>query len=237
MQTGTVPDIVTFAPLTGEGDPMFTGIVEKTTTVVRLTASGAERTLTIVNPFGSEVRRGDSIAVDGVCLTVAEQSAKHLTFFVSAETVKKTRAASYRPGQTVNLERALVLGGRLDGHLVTGHVDTVGRIAATRKIGDGIEAVIHVPPQFKKLLVEHGSLAVNGVSLTIARLEDDRVTVSLVPETLRRTSFGTALSVGDTVNVEFDIIGKYVARFLAPRTGGEPLRVLLAQWQEKGRQP
>ncbi len=237
MQTVAVPDIVTFAPLTGAGDPMFTGIVEKTTAVVRLTASGAERTLTIVNPFGGEARCGDSIAVDGVCLTVAERSAKHLSFFVSAETVKKTRAAAYRAGQTVNLERALILGGRLDGHLVTGHVDTVGRIATVRKIGDGVEVAIHVPPQFKPLLVEQGSLAVNGVSLTIARLEGDRVMVSLVPETLRRTAFGTALSVGDTVNLEFDIIGKYVARLLAPRTGDEPLRALLAQWQEKGERP
>ncbi len=209
---------------------MFTGIIEKKSEIVRLTASGPERTLTIANPFGGEPQCGDSIAVDGVCLTVAERSAKHLSFFMSAETVKKTRAAGYQPGQKVNLARALIWGGRLDGHLVTGHVDTVGRIAAVKKVGKGIEATIHVPSQFRPLLVEQGSLAVNGVSLTIARLEGDRVTVSLIPETLARTTFGEALAVGDTVNLEFDIIGKYVARLLAPRTNDETLRALLAQW-------
>ncbi len=217
----------------GGGDTLFSGIIEKTAAVTRLTASGAERMLTIGNPFGGEAQCGDSIAVDGVCLTVTERSAQHLSFFVSAETVKKTRAAAYKPGQIVNLERALVFGGRLDGHLVTGHVDTVGRIAAVRKIGDGVEVSIHVPPHFKMLLVEQGSLAVNGVSLTVARLEGDRVTVSLVPETLKRTSFESALSVGETVNLEFDIIGKYVLRLLGPRTKDESLRALLAQWEKK----
>jgi len=209
---------------------VFTGIIEKTGEVEKLTASGPERTLTLKNPFGAEVKSGDSIAIDGACLTVSERDAKRLTFFISAETVKKTIAAAYRPGQTVNLERALILGGRLDGHLVTGHVDTVARIAAVKKIGMGVEATVHVPAQFRPLLVEQGSVAVNGISLTVARLQGDRFTVSLIPETLKRTAFSAGLAVGDAVNLEFDILGKYAARLLAPRSRDESLHDLLAQW-------
>jgi len=209
---------------------MFSGIIEKTAEIRQITTSGLERVLTVSNPFGGEVQCGDSIAVDGVCLTVTERSAKHLVFFVSAVTVKKTIAAAYHSGQIVNLERALVWGGRLNGHLVTGHIDTTARVASVQKVGMGIEATIHIPSHFRMLLVDQGSVAVNGISLTVARLHGDRFTVSLVPETLKRTSFSKGVSVGDSVNIEFDILGKYAARLLAPQIRDESLRVMLSQW-------
>jgi len=206
---------------------MFTGIIEKTGEVARLTATGPERTLTLKNPFGSDLKTGDSIAVDGVCLTVTAFDAKNMSFFVSAETVKKSIAATYKPGTAVNLERALLFGGRLDGHIVTGHVDTVSRIAAVKKIGAGIELAVTIPPEFAHLTVDRGSIAVNGISLTIAELRGGTAVVSLIPETLARTSFAAGVKAGDTVNLEFDLLGKYAARLLSPQLRDEKLRALI----------
>ena len=206
---------------------MFTGIIEKTGKVARLTASGPERTLTIENPFGDDLKTGDSIAVDGVCLTVSAFDRERASFFVSAETVKKTLAAHYRPGRTVNLERALAFGGRLDGHIVTGHVDTVSRIAAVKKVGAGIEIVVAIPRECAHLVVDRGSIAVNGISLTIAELRGDEAVVSLIPETLSRTAFAGGVAAGDAVNIEFDILGKYAARLLAPHLRDDKLRALI----------
>lgn len=206
---------------------MFTGIIEKTGEVVRLTASGSERTLMLTNPFGSDLKTGDSIAVDGVCLTVTAFDAKQMSFFISVETVKKTVAATYKPGRRVNLERALAFGGRLDGHIVTGHVDTVSRIAAVKKVGAGIEIAVAIPPEFGHLVVDRGSIAVNGISLTVAALRGGTAVVSLIPETLVRTSFAAGVKAGDTVNLEFDILGKYAARLLAPHLRDDKLRALI----------
>lgn len=206
---------------------MFTGIIEKTGEVVRLTAAGAERTLTVRNPFGDELKTGDSIAVDGVCLTVTALDAKQMSFFISAETVKKTVAAAYQPGRRINLERALAFGGRLDGHIVTGHVDTVSRIAAVKKVGAGIEIAVAIPDAFGHLVVDRGSIAVNGISLTVAALRGGTAVVSLIPETLFRTAFAGGVAAGDTVNIEFDILGKYAARLLAPHLRDDKLRALI----------
>lgn len=206
---------------------MFTGIIEKTGEVVRLTAAGAERTLTVRNPFGDELKTGDSIAVDGVCLTVTALDAKQMSFFISAETVKKTVAAAYQPGRRINLERALAFGGRLDGHIVTGHVDTVSRIAAVKKVGAGIEIAVAIPDAFGHLVVDRGSIAVNGISLTVAALRGGTAVVSLIPETLSRTAFAGGVAAGDTVNIEYDILGKYAARLLAPHLRDDKLRALI----------
>lgn len=206
---------------------MFTGIIEKTGEVVRLTAAGAERTLTVRNPFGDELKTGDSVAVDGVCLTVTALDAKQMSFFISAETVKKSIAATYQPGTVVNLERALAFGGRLDGHIVTGHVDTVSRIAAVKKVGAGIEIAVAIPDAFGHLVVDRGSIAVNGISLTMAALRGATAVVSLIPETLSRTAFAGGVAAGDAVNIEFDILGKYAARLLAPHLRDDKLRALI----------
>jgi len=206
---------------------MFTGIIEKTGKVERLTASGPERTLTLDNPFGNDIKSGDSIAVDGVCLTVTAFDAKSMSFFILVETVKKTLAAHYKPGRSVNLERALAFGGRLDGHIVTGHVDTVSRIASVKKVGAGVELAVTIPPEFGHLTVDRGSIAVNGISLTIAEMRSEAAVVSLIPETQARTSFADGVKAGDAVNLEFDILGKYAARLLAPHLRDDKLRALI----------
>ncbi len=206
---------------------MFTGIIEKTGKVARLTASGPERTLTLDNPFGNDIASGDSIAVDGACLTVTAFDAKQMSFFISAETVKKTLAANYKPGRSVNLERALAFGGRLDGHIVTGHVDAVSRVASVKKVGAGVEIAVAIPEAFGHLTVDRGSIAVNGISLTIAELRGDTAVVSLIPETLSRTAFAGGVTAGDAVNLEFDILGKYAARLLAPHLRDDRLRSLI----------
>jgi riboflavin synthase len=206
---------------------MFTGIIEEVAGVARLSGAGPERTLIVKNPFGNDIKRGDSIAVDGTCLTVTGLDAQTMSFFISAETVKKSIAAHYRAGTRVNLERALLLGGRLDGHLVTGHVDTVSQIASVKKVGAGIAVEIAIPAHFSPLMIERGSLAVNGISLTIAALHGDRALLSIIPETLKRTAFADEMKSGQAVNLEFDILGKYAARLLGPQLRDGKLRTLI----------
>jgi len=193
---------------------MFTGIIEKTGVVRASRNSGNELELKLGNPFGDEVKTGDSIAIDGTCLTVETISAQELSFFVSAETVKKSIVRSYRPGTLVNLERAMRADGRFDGHIVQGHVDTTGRIEKMSTVASGVEITIQFSSEFRNYLVEKGSVSVNGVSLTAYDVKDDRFSISMIPETLKRTTFHTFLKQGSEVNIEFDILGKYVARII-----------------------
>jgi riboflavin synthase len=190
---------------------MFTGIVENTAKVIRLTGSGNEYRLTIENPFGTVLSVGDSVSVDGVCLTVEKFSEKEMEFFVSSATVSKTLASAYSAGSIVNLERAMRADGRFDGHIVQGHVDTTGTVASVERIGKGVEISFLVDSKFRHLVVERGSVAVNGISLTCAEVSGETFKISMIPETLHRTTFSNVPSVGRKVNIEFDIIGKYVA--------------------------
>jgi riboflavin synthase len=187
---------------------MFTGIVEELGSV--LTFDGARlsvgcRTVTEESPIGS------SIAVNGTCLTVVARSDDCLTFELSTETVVRTSLARLRPGDGVNLERPVTLVTRLGGHLVQGHVDGVGRIVDLRPDGDGAELVVTVPDGMSRYVVEKGSIALDGVSLTVAAIEGDEVRIALIPHTLAATTLGAARR-GDPVNVEIDVIAKYVER-------------------------
>ena len=191
---------------------MFTGIVENVSEILKIEKKGSECRLTLKNGFGNEIKNGDSIAVDGVCLTVESFSAEKITFFVSKSTLEKTIAGNYSVGTLVNLERAMPANGRFDGHIVSGHVDSCGRISEIKKIGEGTEIKIVFDRNFVNFVVPRGSITVNGVSLTIAELIGNTLKISLIPETLSRTSFAKNMKSGASVNLEFDILGKYAAK-------------------------
>ena len=206
---------------------MFTGIIEKTAVVRTVRNSGKELELKIENPFGSEVKTGDSVAIDGTCLTVVTITDEELSFFVSSETAKKSAVKSYRPGTVVNLERAMRADGRFDGHIVQGHVDTTGRIEKMRGVAEGVEITVRFDGRYRNSVVEKGSVSINGVSLTAFDVKDDRLTISMIPETLKRTTFSSFLKQGSEVNIEFDILGKYVARIMENGSKESNLQSLL----------
>jgi riboflavin synthase len=200
---------------------MFTGIVEELGTVERIEQQSdavrlTVRTTTVLEDTGL----GDSISVNGCCLTVAERTEHTWTADVMAETLAKTGLGDLRPGDRVNLERAVTAGARLGGHLVQGHVDTVGHVVR-REAGEHWDVVtIAMPRELAPYLVDKGSVTVDGVSLTVVEARTESFTVSLIPETLRRTTLGFR-EPGDRVNLEVDVIGKYVARQLELRATGE----------------
>lgn len=193
---------------------MFTGIIEAVSAITKIEKRGSECRINIKNPFGNEIKNGDSIAIDGVCLTVESFTDSEVSFFVSKSTLEKTIAARYTQGSVVNLERAMAMNGRFDGHIVQGHVDSCGKVAEVKKIGDGIEIKIIFDQKFADLTVPRGSVTVNGVSLTIAELDRNSFKISLIPETIKRTAFAETLKTGAEVNLEFDILGKYVSKIM-----------------------
>jgi len=197
---------------------MFTGIVEEVGEVVAVTSEGSTRRLTVralTALDGSEV--GASVAVNGACLTVVTRDATTLAFDVGPETIERTTLGHLRAGAPVNLERPLRLGAALGGHLVLGHVDGVATVTDVSRVESTARVRIALPgPEFAPLIVPKGSVAVDGVSLTVAALEAAAFEVMLIPHTLAATTLGR-LRVGQPVNIEADVIGKYVVRSLALR--------------------
>lgn len=193
---------------------MFTGLIEKVATIAdrEIDAGAGKLTLTLETPFENVVR-GESIAVNGVCLTVEEFSDTNIIFHVLNETFTKSNLGEVAIGAKVNLERALALGARLGGHMVSGHVDTTSEVISWREVGNDWELTIALPESIKSYLVEKGSIAIDGVSLTIASLDSDRFSVHLIPTTLADTALFDRQS-GMLVNLEADIIGKYVQKQL-----------------------
>jgi riboflavin synthase len=198
---------------------MFTGIIEATGTIreFRRKGEGAQAVIA-AGGMTKELRVGDSIAVDGACLTVAALRGNAFTCDLSEETLARTTLGALRAGSQVNLERPMRLGDRLGGHLVTGHVDAVGRIAGRSPQGGGEFVRFRFPRSLGPFLVMKGSIAVDGISLTVAELTRDTFGVALIPHTLRCTTLG-GKRVGDPVNLEGDLLGKYVARLLGARAG------------------
>ena len=198
---------------------MFTGLVTAVGTVQRVLRTGRGLAITIRAPWRDLVV-GESIAVAGVCLTVARQSAGSFVVEAIETTRGRTRLGDLRAGDRVNLERALAAGDRLGGHLVTGHVDAVGRIVARRVRGDEVQLDIAVPAEVYALCVPHGSITVDGVSLTIAELRNGKkqraVRVALIPHTREHTTLGDG-AVGDHVHLESDLIGKFVQQLMPRR--------------------
>jgi riboflavin synthase len=192
---------------------MFTGIVEAR----GLVRSANGRLRVDVGAVAEDVSVGDSIAVNGVCLTVAERGEGGLTFDLAGETLDRTTLGGLSAGDAVNLERPVTLLTRLGGHLVQGHVDGVGTIERIEETREGTTMRISIPESLRPYLVEKGSIAVDGVSLTVAALEDEAFTVALVPHTLAATTLGT-IERGDPVNLEVDVLAKYVESLLGRKT-------------------
>jgi riboflavin synthase len=194
---------------------LFTGIVEAVAEVVAIEPRGAGARLRVAAPaIAGEARIGDSIAVNGCCLTVAERAAGELAFDAVRETLGRTALGALRPGARVNLERALRADGRLDGHIVQGHVDETGRVRELRREASDTRLLLAASPSFTDWLVEKGSVAVDGVALTVVGLSREGFDVALIPHTLAVTTLG-ALAPGQAVNLEADVLGKYVRRYLA----------------------
>ncbi|MGI6252592.1 MAG: riboflavin synthase [Aminivibrio sp.] len=199
---------------------MFTGLVETVGTVVSLKSGEGGVVLSIRAPlYEGELSPGQSVAVSGACLTVISEEGGLFSVDVMPETLKATGLGSLRPGSAVNLERALRADGRLDGHIVTGHVDGLATVREIRTGREGHLMVLGLDGETASLVVAKGSIAVDGVSLTVARASEDSCTIGLIPVTLRTTTLG-GLRPGDRVNIETDILGKYVKKFLAGGTSG-----------------
>ena len=193
---------------------MFTGIIEAVAELAELSPRGDVVRLAVAAPaLARAVGRGDSVAVNGACLSVAEPHVGQLLFDAVPETLQRTALGALRPGDRVNLERAVRADARLDGHIVQGHVDEAGRVAELRRSGDDVRLFVESSAGFAELLAPKGGVAVDGVSLTVVGVRDDGFDVALIPHTLGGTTLG-ALRSGDRVNLEADIIGKYVKRQL-----------------------
>jgi riboflavin synthase len=195
---------------------MFTGIVRERGTVASL-AGGAEGIrLELEAPdTAAAAAVGDSVALAGVCLTVVAIEGPRLAFDAVPETLSRTALARLAPGGAVNVEPALRVGDALGGHVLQGHVDSVGRVRSIEPEGDGRRIWVDAPADVVRYCVEKGSVAVDGVSLTVAALDDDGFAVALIPHTLAVTTLGD-LAAGDTVNLEVDVLAKYVERLVAP---------------------
>jgi riboflavin synthase len=197
---------------------MFTGIVEEKGRVRSMAQGDRSMRITIESsPALSGIEIGDSIAVNGVCLTVVEQFTGGFAADVVQETLNRTNLGDLRIGGAVDLERPMVAGGRFDGHIVQGHIDGVGRVQHITPEGDSIRMTIRVPEDLIKYMVEKGSVTVDGVSLTIAGAAGDAIEVALIPHTLAVTVLGER-KPGDLVNLEADVIAKYVERLLEGRS-------------------
>jgi riboflavin synthase len=206
---------------------MFTGIVEETgkIKVMERRSNGS-----VVHVLCSKVlegsETGDSIAVNGVCLTVESISDDSFSAFATFETLSRSTLGEHKIGQSVNLERALKVSGRLGGHIVQGHVDTVGEITADRKQGSARIRTFRIGNDISKYIVEKGSVTIDGVSLTVAEKEGNTFSVSIIPETGSRTTIPEK-KVGDKVNIEVDIIAKYVESLLSRQSGALTMEKLV----------
>lgn len=193
---------------------MFTGIVEAVGTVAAVEPRGDVVRLVVDEPrLAAEVGLGDSVAVNGACLTVAEAGSGALRFDAIRETLERTSTGALAPGDRVNLERAMRADARFDGHIVQGHVDEAGTIREWRRAGEDVRLFVQTSIAFANGLVEKGSVTIDGVSLTVVGVAVDGFDVALIPHTLAVTTLGDC-SVGDSVNLEGDVLGKYVKRYL-----------------------
>ena len=197
---------------------MFTGIIEEVGTVQRL--GGGSIAIAAEHVLG-DAHVGDSIAVNGICLTVTSFDRRHFTADVMPETVRRTSLVELRKGSPVNLERALSLASRLGGHIVSGHIDGTGTVVSVRRDDIAVWYTIRTTPQLMRYIVEKGSIAIDGISLTVAAVETDRFSVSIIPHTVQETTLGEKRP-GATVNLENDIIGKYVEKLMQKDGGMTP---------------
>lgn len=192
---------------------MFTGIIRHRGTIASFNRQPDAAVISIETALATEVAEGDSLAVNGACLTVLEHNPKTITFRLMKETLDRTNLGQLEKESIVNLERPVAAGERFDGHFVLGHVDGVAKIAAIEEAGDDRIFVFEPPTDITKYLIPKGSIALDGVSLTIVEAHKQSFTVSIMPYTLEHTTFGQAKR-GDHVNIEVDMVAKHVARLL-----------------------
>jgi riboflavin synthase len=192
---------------------MFTGIIETTGIITDIQESGSNLTFLISSPISDELKPDQSVAHDGVCLTVEEVNDEGYRVTAVAETLSKTTLATWEKGKSVNLERCLIMPARLDGHIVLGHVDAIGTCLSAEEIGGSWIFRIGYPAGFAALLVEKGSVSLNGISLTVFNVLENEFSVTVIPYTYSHTTMKWLLP-GHKINLEFDILGKYVQRNL-----------------------
>ncbi len=210
---------------------MFTGIVEDKGKILRVDVRGEGRRLILRVPLHlTDLQPGDSINVNGACLTVVEKTGDSVAVDVSSETVEKTTFREMREGDEVNLELAMKLSGRLGGHIVTGHVDAVGTLVGRRNEREFVHLKIQVPKSVSRYVVPKGSIAVDGISLTVNVCDGDEIQMTVIPYTLEKTTLINK-RVGDRVNLEADVLGKYVEKLMEGRESG---KVTLSFLREHG---
>jgi riboflavin synthase len=195
---------------------VFTGLVESLGTVTRAEETGAGRRIVVRDALGPRLAVGESVAVNGACLTVTSGNGRHFTVDASPETLRRTTMGNLSRGARVNLERSLRLGDRLGGHIVLGHVDGVGRLDAITPEDEWVLYRFRAPKPIWPYLVEKGSIAVDGVSLTVFRCQDGRFTAALIPHTLKQTTLAERVP-GDRVNLEADVLLKHIEALLHAR--------------------
>ncbi len=199
---------------------MFTGLIEEIGKVAAIDREGGGARLRIASKFPmEEIALGDSVAVNGACLTVVEKGGGLLQFDVSLESMERTAFKKLRPGSPVNLERALRVGDRLGGHIVSGHVDCIAVVCERRVVSGNYIFFFHLPARYARYLVEKGSVTIDGVSLTVNTVGVDRFSVNIIPHTASCTTLRD-LKPGDEVNIETDLLAKYVERLLSPPHDG-----------------
>ncbi|MFT5141436.1 MAG: riboflavin synthase [Rhodothermales bacterium] len=212
---------------------MFTGIIEQVGRVSTVLPQGGGIRLRIESPFSSDLRVDESVSVSGVCQTVVAQTARTFDVVAIEETLAKTNLGDLKAGSPVNLERAMQIGGRLDGHLVQGHVDATGVLTSVEPLETSWLYTIEFDEQFGHYVIPVGSICLDGISLTVARLEENRLTVAIIPHTHENTTVA-GWRPGSRINMEFDMVGKYVVRFLEKK-GAPSGAILTNKWlREQG---
>ncbi len=206
---------------------MFTGLIETLGTITSFTNTGNGIRLSLKPQSEYEVQLGDSISINGVCLTVTKHNGD-IAFDVSPETMRSTNLGDLKAGSKVNLERALRLSDRLGGHIVSGHVDDTGKIINKKSVGEYTFYTFEASAEILKYIVQKGSVAIDGISLTVVELDNRSFSVAIIPHTLTATIIG-GKGIGDKVNLEVDIIGKYVEKLLGKKNPGSGLMDLLKQ--------
>jgi riboflavin synthase alpha subunit len=198
---------------------MFTGLIESVGEVAEATAAASGSLLAIATPLAADLAPGDSLAVNGVCLTVVSTAENRVRMHVSPETLRVTTLGALAPGSLVNLERPLRANALVGGHFVQGHIDGTGALDDVRQQGDSYWIAVSFPPDLAPLIVRKGSIAVDGISLTVASVEGGRFGVQIIPFTWTHTRLHS-MRTGDPVNLESDILGRYVLRAMELRAGG-----------------
>ena len=213
---------------------MFTGIIEKIGTITSISdnKNASREFIVSVNKMFDNIKEGDSISVNGVCLTVKKNTNCNIYFDIINETLEKSNLGDLSIGSNLNLERALCLSDRLNGHILQGHVETIGVIVDYKKNKKEVLMSVAIDPNLLGYCIPKGSIALDGISLTIAKINDNIIQVALIPHTLENTNLNHKV-VGDSINVETDIIGKYIVRFISESDNYEDINSMLIKTLNK----